>query len=208
MPATLIEYVTSSAVSTSPFFPAANRELFTFTAATWTEGALTLSAFTPAPSFGSTRLNGGTRVVITGGTGATPGNYVASGSGTNANVVLTASIGAGADGLTNMTGSIVPAHVITATFSASVFGAGDKAAWFYGLWVLDPPAAAQSCQVVDQYGGVIWDFQEVQATAAGSNDRTLFVPPNPIYLKDGFGLQVSSTTLRVVAGYQVVGRTL
>lgn len=84
---------------------AANKPL-TITAATWTEATRTL---TKTGLFAEYAFAAGDRVYISGGTGATAGTYLVE-SRTSANaIVLQTSIGAAANGQTDIAGTLSPA---------------------------------------------------------------------------------------------------
>ena len=76
----------------------------TFTGATWTNATLKI---TKTGAFTNYTYTSGDTLVITAGTGATPGTYTIASKIDNNNITLTASIGAGADGNTDMAGRFV-----------------------------------------------------------------------------------------------------
>lgn len=83
----------------------------TVSAATWTESTLTLVATSPASAFANYTWRGGDRFNVTGGTGATIGSYPIASKTNATTIVLGESIGAAANGQTNIAGNIVFPYV-------------------------------------------------------------------------------------------------
>lgn len=82
---------------------AGTTSIISLTGATWTESSKTI---TKTGAFASYVFSSGDTLTITGGTGATTGTYYVASRTSDDAVVLTASIGSGADGQTNIAGSL------------------------------------------------------------------------------------------------------
>lgn len=77
--------------------------IISLTGATWTESSKTI---TKTGAFASYVFSSGDTLTITGGTGATAATYYVASRTSDDAIVLTTSIGAGADGQTNIAGSL------------------------------------------------------------------------------------------------------
>jgi hypothetical protein len=85
----------------SPSVPLSQRAKITVAAGTWTESSLTL---TEAGTFANYDWLEGDTIYITGGTGATAGQYRIASTDGSGDIVLETSIGSGADAQTDITG--------------------------------------------------------------------------------------------------------
>lgn len=90
------------------------------TGATWTNGTLTL---TKTGAFTNYVYKSGDRIRITGGTGATAGFYVVAGRTSADAITLTTTIGAGADGQTNIAGSLLDRSLMQSVFGCALTSA-------------------------------------------------------------------------------------
>lgn len=91
--------------------PGNSAKQIALTGATWTNGTLTLTkvgAFATYVFYAASATTGypGDKVLITSGTGATVGLYTVASRTSDDAIVLTATIGAGADGQTNIAGNV------------------------------------------------------------------------------------------------------
>lgn len=86
----------------------------TLTGATWTNGTLTL---TKTAAFTNYTFRVGDRIRITGGTGATAGYYIVASRVSADAITLTATIGAGADGQTDISGTLFDFQLMRGHFA-------------------------------------------------------------------------------------------
>lgn len=100
------------------------------TGATWTNGTLTL---TKTGAFTNYTFRVGDRIRITGGTGATAGYYIVASRVSADAITLTATIGAGADGQTNIAGSLYDFQLMRGHFAVALH---DMAANSKGMFAL------------------------------------------------------------------------
>lgn len=191
----------SSAISAVTVYPGAVlSDALTVTSATFAHGTLTLSSVLPNMGLGTRRLSRGTLFTCTGGTGATTGAYTVASSSNLTSFVLTATIGAGADGQTNITGTIAAGHpTITGTYADSIFGDGLSDGMIHSIQVETADSTARTLTIYDGLGHVCFSVAGIiyGGTATDVVPWRSFTFPEPLRAIKGFGVSVSDVALKV-----------
>lgn len=190
----------SSGISTVAVYPGdPTSGTLTVSSGTYTHATLTLASILPNMSLGTRRLSRGTLFTCTGGTGATVGAYYLASSANNTSIVLTATLGAGADGQTNITGTLAQTQTITATYADSVFGSGTYDAAIHSIEIESVDATARTLTIYDGNGNEFRKFPGLIYSGTTATDAVprQFVFTEPLRVPKGFAVAVDNVALKV-----------